>query len=210
MINLNTQKIKYLISGVIIGSLLTSAVAFADLPIKLIVNGKQIQSDVPPQIINGRVLTPARPLAEALGAKVTWDSASNSVIVTSNAGQPNTVQSTSNSRVLKPSELPTPTQADILKREIDNLKSSGIDAVDFKGMPAIVVDGEIYFDGHSYSQKFSKRGAPYTPGYGFNRDTKELLYGTLDGKNIVITNSDDSIRVFQGRSYINSKYYREP
>jgi len=90
MFNFNTQKVKYLISGAIIGSFLTSAVAFADLPIKLIVNGKEIQSDVPPQIIDGRVLVPARPLAEALGANVSWDSARNSVIVTTNNYSTNT------------------------------------------------------------------------------------------------------------------------
>lgn len=86
----NATKIKYLVSGIIIGATLTSSIALADNPINLMVNGKYIPSDVPPQIINGRVLVPARPLAEALGASVAWDSASNSVIVTTNNYSTNT------------------------------------------------------------------------------------------------------------------------
>lgn len=208
------QKLNYSLVGLIgllIGTLLSTSFAFADNQIKLIVNGREIQCDVSPQELNGRTMVPARFLAEALGATVTWDETNNAVVVNSKSGQSNNVQPKSDSQVIKPSELPpTPTQADILKREIDNLKSSGVDAVEFKGMPAIVVDGQTWFSGYFYGQKFSKPGAPYTPGYGFNNDTKELTYLTLDGKKIVITNSDDSLRVFQGHSYINSKYYREP
>ncbi len=73
---------KFLI-GLAVGLMLAiSALAFAANPIKLIVNGKEIKSDVPPQIINGRTMVPARFLAEALGAKVEWDPVSSSVIVT--------------------------------------------------------------------------------------------------------------------------------
>lgn len=48
------------------------SIAQATNPIKLIVNGVDItyKSDVPPQIINGRTLVPARALAESLGASV--------------------------------------------------------------------------------------------------------------------------------------------
>ncbi len=70
--------------GLIIGLILaTTTFAFAESPIiKLIVNGKEIQCDVPPQIVDGRTMVPARFLAEALGAKVEWDAANNAVIVT--------------------------------------------------------------------------------------------------------------------------------
>jgi len=53
--------------------------------IKIIVDGKEVTSDVEPQIINGRVMIPARPLAEALGAKVEWNGGENTVEVTSNS-----------------------------------------------------------------------------------------------------------------------------
>lgn len=75
---------KRFFAGLIIGAVLATAVSvFAeDLPVRLFVDGKEVVSDVPPQIINGRTLVPARPLAEALGAAVTWDAATRSVIVT--------------------------------------------------------------------------------------------------------------------------------
>lgn len=41
--------------------------------IKLIVNGNIIETDVAPQLINGRVLAPVRSVAETLGANVQWD-----------------------------------------------------------------------------------------------------------------------------------------
>ncbi|WP_165452415.1 DL-endopeptidase inhibitor IseA family protein [Paenibacillus thalictri] len=69
-------------SGAIVGSVLFSSVSFAaPAVVKLIVNGKEIHSEVPGQMINGSTLVPARALAEALGAKVTWDEANQAVIV---------------------------------------------------------------------------------------------------------------------------------
>lgn len=76
---------KKTITAFLLGILLSVSVfalAFADQPIKLIVNGKEVPSDVPPQVINGRTLVPARALAEALGATVAWDEAQNAVVVT--------------------------------------------------------------------------------------------------------------------------------
>ncbi|MGI6588023.1 MAG: copper amine oxidase N-terminal domain-containing protein [Peptococcia bacterium] len=70
------------ITGFIVCTMLVSAVAIANSPIKLIVNGNVVESDVPPQIIGGRTMVPARPLAEALGAKVEWDEENYAVVVT--------------------------------------------------------------------------------------------------------------------------------
>ncbi|MCL2388619.1 MAG: copper amine oxidase N-terminal domain-containing protein [Defluviitaleaceae bacterium] len=39
----------------------------------IIVNGEQITSDVPPQIISGRFMIPLRLVSEAIGAEVNWD-----------------------------------------------------------------------------------------------------------------------------------------
>lgn len=47
--------------------------------IRLLVDGKEIYTDVPPQIIDGRTMVPLRAVAEALGADVRWDDA-NGVI----------------------------------------------------------------------------------------------------------------------------------
>lgn len=78
------KKMGYLTIGVVVGTLIgSSLVGFAQDQIKLIVNGKEIQSDVPPQVINGRTMVPYRVLAEALGAKVQWASNNNTVVVNS-------------------------------------------------------------------------------------------------------------------------------
>lgn len=71
--------------GLVVG-LLVGTMALADAPIKLFVDGKEIVCDVPPQIIDGRTMVPARYVAEALGATVEWDGANNSVLIHS-AGQ---------------------------------------------------------------------------------------------------------------------------
>lgn len=74
-----------LLSGLLIGLLLASAtLVLADSPIKLIVNGNEVQTgNCPPQIVNGHTLVPARALAEALGCTVSWDEVSSAVIITS-------------------------------------------------------------------------------------------------------------------------------
>ncbi|MFX4261219.1 stalk domain-containing protein [Pelotomaculum propionicicum] len=78
------KKVLLILLGIVIGVFLLGAVSlYAAQSIQLIVNGKVIQSDVPPQIIDGRTMIPARYLAEALGATVTWDASRNAVIVTS-------------------------------------------------------------------------------------------------------------------------------
>lgn len=45
-------------------------------------NGTQITLDVPPQIIDGRTLVPARFVGEALGTQVQWDAANQAVDIT--------------------------------------------------------------------------------------------------------------------------------
>ncbi len=42
-------------------------------PVRLFVNGHELQPDVPPQLVGGRTLVPVRVVAEALGAQVTWN-----------------------------------------------------------------------------------------------------------------------------------------
>lgn len=50
-----------------------TVMAFAANPVKLSVNGQEINTDVPPQLINGRIMAPIRWVAQALGADVQWD-----------------------------------------------------------------------------------------------------------------------------------------
>ncbi|MBC9783557.1 hypothetical protein H1S01_03395 [Heliobacterium chlorum] len=75
---------KKFLAGIIVGAVLaTSTVAIANNPVKLVVNGQDITSAAEPILHNDKTYVPARPLAEALGANVKWDRATNTVTVTS-------------------------------------------------------------------------------------------------------------------------------
>lgn len=58
-----------------------ASVAWANEPIKLVVNGQEIRPDVSPQIIGDRTMVPVRWIAEALGAEVVWDAQSKTVFI---------------------------------------------------------------------------------------------------------------------------------
>lgn len=76
---------KQFISGLLVGLLLAVllvAVA-AEGNLKLIVNGQDITLGAEPILIDGRTYTPARAVAEALGAKVTFDNTTKTVTVIS-------------------------------------------------------------------------------------------------------------------------------
>lgn len=77
---------KKFLSGLLLGILLTVALpALAQQSaIKLIVNGKEVPCDPPPQMINNRVFVPVRFVAEALGANVDWNHEKNTVIINTN------------------------------------------------------------------------------------------------------------------------------
>ncbi|MGI6284879.1 copper amine oxidase N-terminal domain-containing protein [Neomoorella humiferrea] len=48
-------------------------------PLKFVINNSLLEPDVTPRIINGRVMVPARWLAEALGARVEWEEATRTI-----------------------------------------------------------------------------------------------------------------------------------
>jgi hypothetical protein len=56
-----------------------TAQVWAAQPIKLLVNGTAVDTDVSPQVNNGRVLVPIRWVAQALGANVDWEENTRSV-----------------------------------------------------------------------------------------------------------------------------------
>ena len=76
---------KKFVAGLVIGLLLaTAGVGFAaNETIRLFVNGQEVVPDVPPVIIDGRVMVPARFIAEPLGATVEWDGENRIVIIKS-------------------------------------------------------------------------------------------------------------------------------
>jgi len=163
--------------------LATATFAFAGSPIKLFVNGQEIHSDVPPQIINGRTLVPARPLAEALGAKVEWDSASNSVVVMSGQQQQTATATPENQ---------------------DNVTETT-----FNGLKAMIIDGVTYFDRNDYGTKFYDHKDFNKAQYGYDK-TKNIIIYQLNGIDEQINISKDDVKIYLGRTWIHSKYYREP
>jgi N-acetylmuramoyl-L-alanine amidase len=62
------------------------ALAFAGTPaVQLFLNGKQLAAEVAPRIVEGNTVVPVRIIAEALGAKVTWDGKNRQVSVNQGA-----------------------------------------------------------------------------------------------------------------------------
>jgi Copper amine oxidase N-terminal domain len=63
-------------------ALAVSTVSFgsSNAPINLVWEGKNVQFDVPPQIIDGRQMVPMRKLMETLGYEVSWNSGTQTAI----------------------------------------------------------------------------------------------------------------------------------
>ncbi len=57
----------------------------ANAPVNLVVNNQILSPEVPPLIVNGRVMVPLRCIAEALSTDVRWDEASRTVYVSASA-----------------------------------------------------------------------------------------------------------------------------
>lgn len=79
------KKLLALTGAVILTAVLATG-AFAANPVKLIVNGREIKPDVPPQLINGRTMVPVRWIAQALGANVEWEQNDGGGVVKITAG----------------------------------------------------------------------------------------------------------------------------
>ena len=71
--------------GVMLGMFLAFAgMAFSEeIPIRILLDGREIYSDTPPQIINDRTFVPIRVISEALGVHVEWDQEARAVVLTS-------------------------------------------------------------------------------------------------------------------------------
>lgn len=187
------KKILYLLIGILIGLLSSSLFAYASEQIKLIVNGKEIQSDVPPIIINGRTLCPIRPICEALGATVNWDQNTNSVIITTNNSN-NTVSNIpiNNVNSINDDQANNSTQnvqiykSILYKGKINGLKCNGI----------IYVDG-ITFGHHLVISKI---------GDEIICNNNETITIRINNEIINIP-KEDIIKDSGGYPFINSKYY---
>lgn len=80
------------ILGLLVGIIVSiGSMAYATDIIKISVNGKEIASDVSPQIINNRTMVPIRVIAEALQANVEWDENTRTVKITTNQQDDNNI-----------------------------------------------------------------------------------------------------------------------
>lgn len=88
-----------LVAGILAGFIVaTTTFVFAGQTIKIMVNGREIASDQPPLIYNGRVLVPVRFVSEALGARVSWDDAAQTVVIsTAHQQETNLINKNNNS-----------------------------------------------------------------------------------------------------------------
>ncbi len=60
--------------------------AFADEPLRLVIDGKDVTSTAMPIIQNARTLVPLRVIAEQLGAEVTWNDKDRTVLIAKESG----------------------------------------------------------------------------------------------------------------------------
>ncbi|MET3288755.1 UNVERIFIED_CONTAM: peptidoglycan/xylan/chitin deacetylase (PgdA/CDA1 family) [Brevibacillus sp. OAP136] len=56
--------------------------------VRLVINGKDIKSEVPPRLINGKAWVPIRDVAEALGSGVQWNASKKAVWITNKIVNP--------------------------------------------------------------------------------------------------------------------------
>lgn len=60
-----------------------AGIASAGDQVRICVNDREVELDVPARVVNGRTVAPVRWIAEALGAEVEWDENSRTVYITS-------------------------------------------------------------------------------------------------------------------------------
>ena len=79
---------KLLITAVLaLTLLLAGTLVFASYHITILIDGQEIESDVPPQLTEGRTLVPIRVITEHFGADVGWVQESMTVEITSPYGK---------------------------------------------------------------------------------------------------------------------------
>ena len=120
------QNIRSMVSGMLIGSMLTGGITLAKTEsetleawfsdIKIMINGTEIQpkdangNRVEPFIVNGTTYLPVRAIGEALQKEVRWDGTTNTVFLTDVTLPDNPLVATP---APTPTEAPNPTQAPV-------------------------------------------------------------------------------------------------
>jgi len=79
------KNMKKIVSLIVLTIIMSFGICSFAQDIKVLVNGNQLEFDVPPQIINGRTMVPMRAIFESLGLKVFFDEETQTVIGTKDA-----------------------------------------------------------------------------------------------------------------------------
>lgn len=121
------------VAGVVILISIFSTVAFADNPVTLFINGREIKPDVPPQIINGRTMVPIRWVAEALGADVRWDEGSRTAFTNNLEPSANILYRLQCLEPEQPQRIEDDWHSEHVKEFLENNKLSAIKDLQNKG-----------------------------------------------------------------------------
>lgn len=78
------RRFRFLLFFLVVVSVATGVAFAADPPITLELDGKVVETEVPPIIVSGRTMAPAKFLFEAMGGQVDWDNDARKVTVVLN------------------------------------------------------------------------------------------------------------------------------
>lgn len=191
---LNTTKMKYLLSGIIIGATISvSAMAFAKAPIRIVFNNKPLEN-ANAIMINDHVYLPVRAISEALGIKVDWDESNQQVILQSKNSDE------AKNALTSP---PKPTQSDQAQTQQtykQNQQTSDIIETKFNGMRAVLINNKTYFSITDWTSNLKKNGKEINVEFDIN----DFF---IDINNVKKTISKKDSIIYNETVYIDSKYY---
>ena len=171
--------------------LFNASFAFANTTDKLQLMFDQLKTN--PEFQDGQLYINAKFITKS-GLILQWNSETSSFVVGS--GDENTTPPTT------PIVNPVPAQPIINS-------SDNVTQTTYKGLKSIIVNGITYFDRSDYETKFYDRKTSNKACYGYDKFNNILIY-QLNGINEEIIINQDDVKIYLGRVWIHSKYYREP
>ena len=219
----NFKSLSYLIVGIVMGILISAPLSLANNPIKLLVNGQEVQCLVSPQNVNGYVMVSIRDIATALGFEIGWDSEQNAVVVTSIKVEttkpvaPNVNVNPTQDVVKDNNKSATSVTETIITPEADNPKppvtsnnnnnnsnnKKQITKTTFQGMEAVIKDGITYVRFANYIAKIQSENPENS--CTFDQQTKFTTI-TYNKETIEIPFTEENAQIIDGGHYINIKF----
>lgn len=141
---------KKFLSGLLIGFMLTFAfTAYAATDIRLVINGQDITDtmDIKPQNISGRIMVPAKYVAESLGASVSWDAATSTMTISSAAQEqvPANTKGTVSGTTQPASQTAGQAAAPAANSDKLTVKAGGIATLSYTGEPNTEYKISVYY-----------------------------------------------------------------